>query len=130
MLDPASMERMLKQLGIKARRIDADEVIIKGSAGDLLLKGVDVVEMNMQGKKVFQISASHIEELSYNSDDIELVSQEAHISRELAEDFLKKAKGDVAEAILLAQEAQQETQSQAEVEEGRPCEDEKSGQEQ
>ena len=70
-LNPKNMEKMMKQMGIKQEDIDADEVIIKSSEGNLVIKNPKVTKINMQGHETFQISGDVHEEM--NEEDIKTI---------------------------------------------------------
>lgn len=103
-LNPKQMEQAMKQLGMKIEEIDADEVIIKTSSANIVIKNPRVAKVNIMGKDTFQISGEIQEEAKeISDDDIALVAKQAHVSKEEAKKVLKKTKGDIAEAILMLQ---------------------------
>ncbi len=103
MFNPQQMKQMMKQLGIKSRELDVEELVMKTSAGEIVLKNPQVLEMDMKGQKVYQVSGGERVEKAFNDEDVELVAEQAHISKELAVELLKKADGDIAQAIVLAE---------------------------
>ena len=61
--------------------------------------------MNVMGSDTYQITGNVREEekeivLEINDEDIELVANQVGVSKEVAEDALKEANGDLAEAIM------------------------------
>ncbi|RME79464.1 MAG: nascent polypeptide-associated complex protein [Methanobacteriota archaeon] len=102
-MDPSQMQKMMKQLGIKTKELDAEEVTIKTATSTLVIKKPQVVEMNMQGKMIYQV-VGRAEELPYNEEDISLVMEQAGVGKDEATELLKKAEGDIAKAIMLKQE--------------------------
>ncbi|WP_295721521.1 nascent polypeptide-associated complex protein [uncultured Methanobrevibacter sp.] len=100
------MERQMKQMGMKMEDIDGvEEVIIRCSDKDIIISPADVNIMNVMGSETYQITGKSREVerevvLEINEEDIELVSNQAGVSKEVAEDALKEAKGDLAEAIM------------------------------
>ena len=100
MINPAQMQKMMKQLGITSKELDASEVLIKTSSGTLVVRNPQVVEMKVQGKLMFQV-VGEVEELPYNDEDVELVMEQASVDREEAIKLLREAEGDVAQAIML-----------------------------
>ena len=97
-LNPKNMEKMMKQMGIKQEDIDADEVIIKSSSGNLVIKNPKVTKINMQGNETFQISGEVHEEM--NEDDIKTIMDQTKCSKKEAEEALIESNGDLAEAIM------------------------------
>ena len=100
MFNPQQMQKMMRQLGIKSKELDVEEVIFKTSTGDVRLIKPQVVEMDMQGNKTWQISGGEVVEKNYTDEDVDMVMDQAGVSREDAEKALVETKGDVAEAIL------------------------------
>ena len=97
-LNPKNMEKMMKQMGIKQEDIDADEVIIKTSNGNLVIKNPKVTKINMQGHENFQISGDVHEES--NEEDVKTITEQTGCSKKEAEEALKESDGDLAEAII------------------------------
>ena len=97
-LNPKNMEKMMKQMGIKQEDIDADEVIIKSSSGNLVIKNPKVTKINMQGNETFQISGEVHEEM--NEEDIKTIMDQTKCSKKEAEEALIESNGDLAEAIM------------------------------
>jgi len=91
----------MKQLGMKQEDIDAERVIIECSDKNIIIEEPNVQKIVMQGQESFQISGSISEqEKGISEEDIEQVMEKAQVSRSKAEEALKEAKGDLAEAIL------------------------------
>ena len=100
MINPSQMQKMMRQLGIKSRELSAEEVVIKTSTSTITIKNPQVVEMEVQGKKMFQV-VGEPEVVPFNEEDIGLVSEQAGVSRQEAVELLRAADGDVARAIML-----------------------------
>jgi nascent polypeptide-associated complex subunit alpha len=104
-MNPKQMQQAMKQLGIKQVDLDAIEVIIKLPDRELVISSPSVQKITMQGQESFQISGA-VEERSLDSspeitdDDLETIMDQTGCTREEAEDALKDANGDLAEAIL------------------------------
>jgi len=105
-MNPRQMERMMQQMGIDTKAIDATEVIIKKKDGsEMVITSPQVTLIDMQGQKSFQISGDVTERAGGPSeDDIRLVMEQAKCTREKALAALKETKGDIAAAILKLQE--------------------------
>ncbi len=101
-INPKKMQGMLKQLGMKQDEIDAEEVIIKCSDKNLIIKDPSVIKINFQGNDMFQISGN-VEENSIDEmsmEDIKTVMNKANTSEKEAREALEKAEGDIAKAIM------------------------------
>jgi len=101
-LNIKQIEKVMKQLGIEAEEIQAEEVIIKGSDRDIVIKNPKVTKIKAKGEESFQIIGKVEEKVSIKEEDIELVASKAGISKEEAKKILEETKGDLAKAIMLA----------------------------
>ncbi|MBU1196906.1 nascent polypeptide-associated complex protein [Candidatus Micrarchaeota archaeon] len=110
-MNPKQMAQMMRQFGIKSQEIPADKVIIHKTDGSTIeIREPQVVALDMQGQKSFQISGTLVEgasepsetEESTEDNDVTLIMEQAHVSKEEAEQLLKEADGDIAAAILKA----------------------------
>jgi len=104
-MNPRQMQRMMEQMGIKTKEIEASEVVVrKKDGGELVITAPSVTMMEVQGQKTFQI-AGNVEERAGgpSEDDIKLVMEQAKCTREKAAAALKESKGDIAEAIMKLQ---------------------------
>jgi len=100
-MDPKNMQKMMKQMGIKSDEIPSEKVIIKlKDGGRLVVFEPQVVQIEMQGQKSFQISGKVQEEQDAGEDDIKMVMEAAGCSREEAQNALRDTNGDIAEAII------------------------------
>ena len=98
-LDPKKMEKMLRKLGIETEPIDATEVIIKTSSGEIKITNPQVTKTMMRGQVIFQVSGNVEETIS--EDDVKLVMEQSGCNdRNLVEKIQKETKGDVVEAIM------------------------------
>jgi len=101
-MDPKNMAKMMKQMGIKSEEIDAVKVTIElKEGGKLVVFEPQVVQIEMQGTKSFQISGKVHEEQDAGEDDIKMVMETAGVSREEAQNALRETGGDIAEAIII-----------------------------
>jgi len=110
------MAAMLKQAGIKVETLNAKEVLIKVNDGSIKLSNCSILQLEQAGKKTYIIEGNEerikeegiknekTEEIEINEDDIDFVMKEANISKEKARELLKKADGDIAKAIMMANE--------------------------
>ncbi|VVB65619.1 Nascent polypeptide-associated complex protein [Candidatus Gugararchaeum adminiculabundum] len=100
-MDPRQMARMMKQMGINSREIKAKRVVIEGEDGtNLIVSQPSVTEIDMQGQKSFQVAGNISEETAISKEDIELVCEQTGCGKADAENAIKDANGDIAEAIL------------------------------
>ncbi len=99
-------KRMLERMGLDMTQIpDVEEVIIRTSSKDLIIKEANVSEINAKGMKVFQVMGGDVEEVDrekpkFTEEDVLLVSQQAGVSKEIASVALEENGGDLAQAIL------------------------------
>lgn len=96
-MDPAKMQAMMKKMGIKTENIEASEVIIKSSSGDIKIKNPTVTQIDVQGQKTFQIVGEVAE--SCAEEDVKLIMEQTGAARAEAEKVLAET-GDLATAIL------------------------------
>ncbi len=100
-VDPRKMEQMMRQMGIKSRKIDAKKVVIETEEGNYIVESPDVTEVDMKGQKSLQITGEMKFESSISKEDIKMVMEQAECTEDAAKDALEKANGDIAEAIIL-----------------------------
>ena len=104
-INPRQAAKMMKRMGIQQQEIDATEVIIKTPEKELIISNPQVSKVNMMGQETFQVIGQVTEkeissELEINEEDIKTVMEQAQVTKEQAEEAIKKAKGDLAKAIL------------------------------
>ena len=106
-INPREMQKAMKRLGIKQEEIDAQEVIIKTSNKDIIIKNPHVSKVNMMGQETFQISGDITEmesnAVEINEDDIATVMDQTSCTKKEALDALEQSNGNLAEAILKLQ---------------------------
>ncbi len=113
-INPRQMQKAMKQMGIKQNNInDVVEVVIRTKTNEIVLKGADVVCVEMGGSKSYQISGPEtVRPLSsggqeesaptvdFASSDVDLVMSQTGCDREKAIEALTATDGQPAEAIL------------------------------
>jgi len=100
-LDPRTMQKMMKQMGIKNEEMDAERVVIESKTKKIVIENPSVTIVEVQGKKTYTIMGDEKEEeKGISSEDIEMVVRQAGVSEKKAEAALKKNEGDIAAAIL------------------------------
>ena len=116
------MQKMLKQLGVKSEELPAERVVVEKTDGTrLVVENPSVTVVEMQGQKTLQVTGDFREAAEAESEtpaaggksggegmteinDSEMVMRETGASREEAEEALREAGGDLADAILKLQE--------------------------
>jgi nascent polypeptide-associated complex subunit alpha len=111
-VNPRQMQQAMKKMGIKQTNIsNAREVIIRTADKEIVLTNVEVVCVDMQGDRSYQISGD--EEIrglgtsgptpvtaSFPAEDIDLVMGQTGCDKERAVKALEDTNGQPAEAIL------------------------------
>lgn len=101
------MRRMMDKMGLDMKEVpNVQEVIIKTDKKEIIIAKPSVTEMKSKENSIFQVIAESYEERElevpiFSEDDIQLVCQQASVSKEQAITALTEAKGDLARAILL-----------------------------
>jgi nascent polypeptide-associated complex subunit alpha len=104
-MNPKHMAKMMQQMGIKSEELPATKVTIELEDGTrLVIFEPQVVQIEMQGQKSFQVSGKVSEEREAGEDDIKMVMEQAGCSREEAMNALRETGGDIAEAIIKLKE--------------------------
>jgi len=104
--------RMLSGLGLDLKELGAaDEILIKFPDKQLVIRGASVIQVNLEGERVFQLIGGEVEEKAAEEmieeeyeppdEDVALVAAQAGVDEDLAREVLKEVKGDLAKAILL-----------------------------
>jgi nascent polypeptide-associated complex subunit alpha len=97
---------MLDKMGLNMNELsNVEEVVIKISDKEIIIKNPTVAELKGQDSTIYQVVGDDIEEKQrdvpkFSEEDIMLVSQQAGVSKEVAIQALMEAKGDLAKAIL------------------------------
>ena len=100
-IDPKKIQGMMKQMGIKQEQIEALRVIIEQEDKNIIIENPQIAKVNMQGQESFQISGDiKEEEKGIREEDIKQVMEKTGKTKKEAEQALKQANGDLAEAIL------------------------------
>lgn len=111
-MNDRQMKQAMKKMGIKQSSIDdVTEVIIRTKTNEIVIRGADVVCVEMGGSKSYQISGVEtVRELgatgedapvvTFASEDVDLVMSQTGCDREKAVEALTATDGQPAEAIL------------------------------
>ena len=93
---------------MKQEEIDAIAVIIRTKNEDIIIRTPSVQKINMAGQISYQVTGEEEirkleQEIEINQEDIKTVMEQANVSKQKAEQALKKNQGDLAAAILSLQ---------------------------
>lgn len=100
-INPRQVKKMMNKMGISIREIEGvQEVIIKTNDKEYVFTDVEVTIMGAQGQETYQISGSPEIIERKNLEDIKLVAEKTGKTEKEAEQALKEADGDIAQAIL------------------------------
>ena len=113
-MNPRQMQKAMKQMGIKQSNVEGVvEVVIRTRNNDIVIRNADVVCIEMNGTKSYQVSgqesiraaaASSDEgatpQVTFEDADIELVMSQTNCDRDKAIAALAATDGQPAEAIL------------------------------
>lgn len=100
------MQRQMKKMGMDMKELkNVKEVIIRLEDKELIIPNAEVSLMNVMGQETYQVTgkAQEVEieeELIIPDEDIEMVANQASVSKDEAEHALIDTNGDLAEAIL------------------------------
>jgi nascent polypeptide-associated complex subunit alpha len=100
-INPAKMQSMMKQLGIKQEEIPAERVIIETADENIVIENPKVMKVNMQGNDSFQITGDVKTESKeeFSEEDIKMIIEKTGKSEEEVKESLEKTK-DIAETIM------------------------------
>jgi nascent polypeptide-associated complex subunit alpha len=106
-IDPKKMQAMMRQIGISQEEIDATRVIIEKEDGKIIIENPQVAKIKMQGQQSFQISGDIIEQSNEEESeeekieqDLNTITQQTGVSKEIAAIELEKNNGDIAQTII------------------------------
>ena len=111
-MNDRQMKQAMKKMGIKQTSIDdVTEVIIRTKTNEIVIRGADVVCVEMGGSKSYQISGvetirelgaagEEAPDVTFASEDVNLVMSQTGCDREKAVEALTATDGQPAEAIL------------------------------
>lgn len=99
------MKQAMRKMGVQQQDLDVKEVIFKMAAKNLIISNPAVSKINMMGQETYQVVGEvHESKRDVTPDiseaDIQMVVDQANCSKEKAVVAVKKAKGDLAEAIM------------------------------
>jgi len=101
-----NLHHLMRQLGVRARELEVDEVIFKLKDGStLIFKRPVVLEAEVMEQKSYQVIGEP-RHISIREEDVKFVAEQAGVEEERARKALEESGGDIAEAILRLQEEQ------------------------
>jgi nascent polypeptide-associated complex subunit alpha len=103
-MNPQQMQKLMKQMGINSKEIKAIRVVIEMDDENIVITDPQITEINMQGQTSFQIAGKTEKQAKTNEEDLKLIMEKTGCSREKALELLKNANGDIAEAIMAAEQ--------------------------
>lgn len=110
-LDPKQLKKMMDRMGIKSTEVDALRVVIEGRDLNIIIDNPQVIAIDAQGSRSFQISGDAREEskeaaVEINDDDVKTVVEQTGVDEQAARAALEQSNGDIAAAILRLKEQQ------------------------
>jgi nascent polypeptide-associated complex subunit alpha len=110
-VNPREAKRMMQRMGLNMNTVeDVEEVVIKTSSKEIVIKKPEVSILEAQGQKMFQIAGGQITEKAAEQkarmiaeEDVRLVADQTGRSLEESRKALEESAGDLAKAILLLQ---------------------------
>ncbi|MGC8651630.1 MAG: nascent polypeptide-associated complex protein [Candidatus Micrarchaeia archaeon] len=108
-LDPRAMKNIMDKMGIKTTEIEASRVVIELPDKNIVIENPQVTAIDARGMRTFQISGDVSEAekpgaVDITEDDINVVAEKTGVTdTERIREALKKANGNIAEAILMLQ---------------------------
>lgn len=103
-MNPKKMKGMLKSMGINIDEIDGvEEVLIRTTDRDIVIKNASVAVMDAQGNRSYQITGDAEERprITIPDSDVELIASQTGATPEAARSALIESQGDLASAIML-----------------------------
>ncbi|MCX6815380.1 MAG: nascent polypeptide-associated complex protein [Candidatus Aenigmarchaeota archaeon] len=104
--DPKKLEKMMKKLNMNIQQIEADVVVIKTKAKNIVISKPEVMLTNMMGRDVYQITGEVSESQQVNEEDIRMVMEKTGKDRDAVVRKLEELNNDLARAIIELREAE------------------------
>lgn len=111
-LSSSDLRRLMRQIGLSAQEIiEAEEVVIRLKGREIVITSPQVIKLTIQSETLYQIVGgtekvsdqppAKTEELqTISEEDVNFVSEQAHVPPEVARAALVETKGDVAKALM------------------------------
>jgi nascent polypeptide-associated complex subunit alpha len=117
-MNPREQRRMMQRMGMNMDQVaDVQQVVIRTNSKDIVIDEPQVMIMQVQGQKMYQIVGGEVSEQTpskrtvagapakptFTDEDAQLVADQTGKSLEKAKEALEECGGDLAKAILLLQ---------------------------
>ena len=109
-INPRKMKQMMDKRGMSMEPLEGVErIVITTVKGDYVFDAAEVVAMNMQGVKTYQVTGEprFVEKApaapAISEEDVKLVMEQTKAPEEKVRKALADTRGDIAEAILRLQ---------------------------
>lgn len=104
-VNPKQLKQMMKQMGMSQEDIEATQVVISTPTKEYVFEKPSVQKVSMQGQLTFQIVGEPTIrepklETSISDEDVNMVAEQAGVSKDEARKALEENKGDIAETIV------------------------------
>ena len=104
-LNSRQAQAMMRKMGIKEVKIDAQEVIIRTADKEIIISNPQVSKVNMMGQETFQIIGEAEERpLSIgpeiSQEDVKTVMDQTGATEEKVKEVIEENNGDLAKAIM------------------------------
>lgn len=113
LFSPHELKKLLRRYGVEVEELkDVERVEVYIGGKKLVMSNPQVVVFKVGNQQIFQVVASEISEeelveakpvevVEFSEDDVNFIIEHTGVSRERAIEALKKAKGDLAKAIMI-----------------------------
>lgn len=99
--NPQQMKSMLKQFGIKTEDLTVSRVVFETAGKKIVFDNPQVTLMDTKGQKIYSVIGESREESAGVSDeDVQMVAEQAKVSKIEAKAALEESDGDIAQAII------------------------------
>lgn len=106
-LDPKALKKLMDRMGIKSSEVSAQRVVIEGQESDIIIEQPQIMMIEAQGTRSFQISGNvserhkQTEKIEISEDDVRMVKEQSGVNDdEAVRAALEATNGNIAEAIL------------------------------
>ena len=109
-MNSRDMKKAMKKMGMRQDDVEAIAVIIRTRDKDIIIRNPSVQKIDMMGQSSYQVSGEEEirkleeEKPEIKEEDIITVSEQAKVSKEIAQKALLDNEGDLAAAIMALQE--------------------------
>lgn len=104
MFNPANMQKMMKQMGMKMDEIPAKRIVVDLGDEEMVFESPELNKISVKGQDMFQLQGEYTTRSKGPSqDDVELVAEKAGVSEDEAREALQEH-DDLTEAIMSLQE--------------------------